>query len=485
MLIANTMRFGTDEFIFDRRAFLIAKVPWDTVNQTSVEGFTIGGSQPTDTERRIIFKVDDKLWKFVDGQLTEFTGTADFESVLADGNTVAELEAVTSIPQWLNKKIYPIVALGAPVDANSLPTIKIALNVRAATDLYDKTDETVEYELTSANSGATPRIADIVTNVTCTGEATCTVTCSVKNLDGSWSAYLPIADVKNRECTAVKFQIKYHVTEIGGADSAKLDSITIRHNLGTTVVSGDTADLYSIVQNYGNDLQTCQLIVKHKKLVDSEIHAFVNFMEPPKTRERIILGVSDGTRQQFALGVDGVKDTGINHNTLRVFVNGTPISNFGYNMEVSEITVDAENGQTISASYEYGHDVEEWTEMEQVVASQPYLNDGTFMSKFSYTLPDEEAVGKKISNIRIKLYRPSGRVENETLGTANGLVQQFVLPHAAKQTTIVCPGEWTYDDNSKVLTVVAPKGTPLVISYDYLGESQKLYSFVAAWIARV
>lgn len=481
MLIANTMRFGTDEFSFSRRALLTSKVPWDTVNQSSVEGFTIGGTQPANTDRRLIFKVDDQLYKFVDGNLTEFTGSATFDDVIANGNTAAELSEVTSIPQWIGKQIYPIIAMSAPVDANTLPTIKIALKVRSNTDLYEKTVDTPEIELAAANSDATPRISDIVADTQVTGSATVNITCAVKEND-SWTAFLPLTDVKNRECSAIKFRVKYRVTDIGN-ETATLKSITIRHNLGATAVSGDTADLYSIVQNYGLDLQTCQLIVKHKRLIDSEIHAYVNFMEPPKYREFITLGVSDGTRSQFALGVDGVKDTGINHSTLKVFVDGVPITNFGYNMEVSEVTVDAENGQTISASYEYGHDVEEWSEMTQVINSQPYLDDGSFMSKFSYTLPDDDAIGKKISNVRIKLFRPSGRVENETLGVGNGFVQQFVLPHAAKQDTIVCDGDWSYDNDSKVFTVVAQRNQPIVISYDYLGESQKIYSFVAAWIA--
>lgn len=485
MLIANTMRFGTDEFSFSRRALLTSKVPLDTANQTSVEGFTITGAQPTDTSRRVLFRVDDKLYKFSDGQLVEHNGDASFDDTIANGNTVDELLAVTSIPQWIGKKIYPIIALEAPVDAMSLPTIKLALKVRSATDLYDKNVETAEYELGTGKSDSMPRIADIVANTTCTGFATCSVTCSMRDNSGNWSNYVTLAETKNKECTAVKFKINYRVTEIGGADSAKLNTITIKHNLGSTVVSGDTADLYSIVQNYGNDLQTCQLIVKHKRLLDSEIHAYVNFMNPPKYREFITLGVSDGTRQQFPLGVDGVKDTGINHSTLRIYVDGIPISNFGYNMEVSEVTIDAEKGQTISASYEYGHDVEEWTEMPQVIGSQPYLDDGTFMSKFSYSLSDEEAVGKKISNVRLKLFRPSGRVDNQSLGVATGLVQQFALPHAAKQDTIALDAEWSYDEDTHVLTVVGAKGSELIISYDYVGEGVTVYSFVAAWVARV
>ena len=64
MLVSNNMRYGTDDFIFARQAVLKSKIPFDTTNQTSVEGFTITGSEPTNSSRRIIFKLDGSLFYF-------------------------------------------------------------------------------------------------------------------------------------------------------------------------------------------------------------------------------------------------------------------------------------------------------------------------------------------------------------------------------------------------------------------------------------
>ena len=344
-------------------------------------------------------------------------------------------------------------------------------------DVYEKVYDSPEYELASANDGV-PRIADIIADITATGNATCTVTVSIRNGNGDWSDYSSLADAKNCEGTAVKFKVVYRVTTLDGTDTVTLNSITIRHNMGATAVSG-------VVKNYDNDLQTCNVIVKHKRLIDSRIIAYVNFMTPTKHREFIPLGVSDGTRQQFILGVDGVKDTGVDQNTLRLFADGIPITNFGYNVEVSEVTVSVEAGKAITATYDYGHAKENWIEMPQVLDSQPY-DDGTYMSKFQYTLPDEDTVDKKLSNVRLRLYRPTGRVDRENLGSATGYMQQFVLPHAAKQDTIDLPDcQWSYDPDSQILTIVAQRGIDLVISYDYIGEQQVIYSWSAGWSVAV
>ena len=486
MLKFNTMRFGTDEFSFSRQALLVSKKPFDTTGQTSVEGFTISGNEPTGTTRRFIFKVDDNLYKFSGSNVVSYTSAGELEDILANGNTAAEVNAVTSIPAWLNKKIYPIIALQAPVDASGLPTANITLKVRCQNDVYEKIVETPEYELAVAEgSSVIPRIADISVNTAATGNASVAVAVKLQNPSGEWSDYMGVTDALNQEAVAVQFRFTFTVTTLNGADSVKVNSINVKHTMGATAVSGDTAEIYSIVQNYESDLQTCYVIVKHKELVDSKIQAFVNFMSEPKKRVLIPLGTASGVLEQFSLGVDGEKDTGINQGSIQVFADGVPVTNFSYNVEVSEVTVNATAGAAITASYEYGHDKETWLEMPVQVYQQPYLDDGTYMTRFSYTLDDDDAVGMKMSNIRIQLYRPTGHVDRASLGVGTGLIQQFVLEHQAKQETIDCNADWQYDPDSQILTCVAEKGTEIVISYDWLGENQTLYSFTAGWSAAV
>ena len=103
------------------------------------------------------------------------------------------------------------------------------------------------------------------------------------------------------------------------------------------------------------------------------------------------------------------------------------------------------------------------------------------MTRFSYVLADSEAVDTSKSNVRLSLYRSSGTVTEEDIGVATGFIQQIILPHAAKQETIELNADWSYNVDNRVLTYVAAEGTPLVLSYDYLGDRQVIYSFAAGW----
>lgn len=488
MLKNNSMRYGSDEFVFSKSALLTSKQPLDATSQTAVEGFTITGTEPTNTSRRLIFKVDDELQYFVSGVPTAYPHDGEVDDVLEYGNTAAELETITNIPSWVGKKIYPIIALSAPADVSALPTIKIALKVRTATEVYEKSVETAEFELAAAE-GATPRIAEIKADILCTGNASAEIECRLKNDDDvtdesdGWSDWINIAAAKDKSANAVQFRLKYKVTTLDGTDSAKISAITVKHTLGAAAVSGDVAELYSIVQNYETDLKTCYLVVKHKRLIDSHLEAYVNFMPQPLHRELIPIGTSTGSMQTLALAVDGVKDTGIDQTTIQIYADGVPVTGFGYNVTTSEITISGIGaGKAIEASYDYARVSEDWREMIKQIDQQPYKEDGTYMTRFEYVLPDSET-DKKLSNIRLRLFRPSGTVENSSLGVASGAIQQFALPHAAKEETIRLNGDWSYNPDSQVITVVAPKDTELIISYEWLGESQEIISWTAGWSA--
>lgn len=463
---------------YERNALLISNEPLDATDATNVDGFSVTGEVPVGTVARIAFKVDDVVYRFNGTSLADI-GDATTNNILSNGNIPAELNALTDIPDFVGKKIYPIIALHADDDITASPTVKVTLNTRSNSAVYQKVVDSPIYQLATDTEDAIPRIADISCKTTCTGNASVSV--QVRLLDGEWSNFMPLSAAAQAQAEAVQFRIIYNVTNIG-SDSAKVDSITIRHNMGAAAVSGDVAELYSIVQNYEVDLQTCYVVVRHKLLRDAEIKAYVNFMHPPEHRERIFIGSGTGSINQYILGVDGARDSQIDHNSLKIFVDGELLDDFGYNVEVSEVTVNAPINAAITASYDYNHDTEHWLEMSKLIDSQPYLDDNeTYMTRFSYVLPDDEAVDTTLSNVRLSLYRSSGTVTDEDIGTATGFIQQIVLDHAAKQETISLNADWSYDPDNRVLTYVAPKDTPLVLSYDYIGDQQLIYSFAAGW----
>ena len=478
MLQFNTMRFGTDELSFDKTSLLTAKTPFNTAGQTYVDGFEISGAEPSGSQRKLLFRVDDNLYKFVEGNPVTVGGAADFDNVLENGNTVNELSAVTSVQSWVDKKIYPLIALYSPGEALAFPTIKLDLKVRASTDVYEKTVETAEYEL-SGTAGSVPRIVSVDVTSSTTGRGAVNVMARVKNGE-EWGNYVAYQSLKDTEAQAIQFRIRYTVSVIDGADSAKVEKIIVRHSQGAAVVSGDSADIYSIMRDYEHGLQTCAVIVRHKRLIDSQISAFVNFTKPTSQRIYLPIGISSGSAQTLTLGDDGVADTGIDPATIQLFANGSPIVNFSYNTETSEVTINVAANQEVTASYRYGRQKEVWREMAVDVDQQPY-DDGSYLTRFTYGLPEEELDGQSVTNIRLKLYRTSGTVENKVLGTATGFTQLFVLDHAAKAETINVNASFSYDEDTQILTCVAPEGTELKISYDWLGESHTIYNWAAAW----
>lgn len=481
MLQINTMRYGSDAFNFRKQSFLTTSKPWDTTGKTNIEGFELAGSEPADSSRRLIFQVDDNYYKFDDNQkLIAYLGTVDFDGVLAGGNTVDELSKVTAIPDWVNKKIYPFIALDAAPDATVFPSIKIKLKTRCNQDQYQHVETSAEYKLSKNSSTSLARIIDITPIVSTTGKAAADVKVMVKDATNTWSTPLDLKTVKDIQCSAIKYQATYTVTTLDETDSVHVDSTTIRYANGSAAVSGDTAEIYTITNNYEDGLQYCQALIKHRALIDSQIKAYISFRSEPQTRKMIPIGQGNGKEQTLILGLVGVADKGINQSKLSIYVDGKPTYNYSYNTETSEVTLTADNGAAISASYEYGWEKETWLEMVAGAVEPYHDNSGIYSSRFTYTLPDGSNK-KTISNVKFVLYRPQGHIEAASLGKATGNRQVIVLPHQAKKETIVCNGSWSYNEDAQIMTVIADKDTDLTLSYDWIGESQEVYGFTAGW----
>lgn len=494
----NNWKFKLDYtgMLFSRKAIDFSKADY-------VDGFNLDGILPTDCKKKLAFRIDDTYYK-----LTQTSGTSALSAltvlggtdgntavnaaakditpdyVLANGNTVEEISACTNNNVLVGKQIYPIVALYAPDNATAFPTIQMSANARNNQDTYTKTEYSAEYSLTAGNAKAVPRIISITADTALTGKATATVTVSIKASDGTWSDYMDLLAAKDKQSVAVKYRAVHTVTTLDGTDTSKVTAVTALYTTGSASVSGDTAEIYTVTQNYEAGLGYCQSLIKHKALIDAEIRAFVAFRNEPKTRTMIPLGTGTGAAQTLTLGVAGtdgkiVADPGINQNKLSIYFDGKPAYSYSYNTETSQATFTADAGVAISASYEYGWEAETWREMTKTT-TQPYDAAGTYATYFEYTLPTGEEK-KTISNIKYVLYRPSGHITDAALGTATGSRQVFVLPHKAKAETIVCSGSWSYDDNAQILTVVAVQGTALTISYDYIAESQEVYGVTAGW----
>ena len=468
---------------------------------TDVLGFTIDGQQPNGTERKVAFSLDAgatwgklsvdgngvaTLEQIIDTSAAEYSNKdtlleACMATVLEGGNTVAELSAVASIPSFVGKRPFVFVALSAPDMATQPPTLSLGFNISVDTAAYGITDESSEYKLKDDRAQETPRIIEIVDDITTEGQGTASVQVSLCN-EGVWSAYMALADAAWQQAEAVKFRAAYNVLDIG-KDKARVNSVTVIYSTGTATVTGDMADLCTVTQNYENGLSYCHALVKHQQLIDGEIKAYVSFRNEPQYRKTLNIGNGTGKFQTLTLGVDGVPDPGINQSSLSVMLDGKITYDYSYNTITSELTITAPLGVAITASYEYGWDKEVWNEM-RLVRTEPYKqDDGIYSSEFVYELPSTVTEKKTISDVKIELYRPTGTVTNEQIGIGTGSRQVFALPHKAKKETVACNAEFSYDEEAQLITVVAEQGAPVIVSYDWIAEIQTVYGFSAGWAA--
>lgn len=491
-LVTNTMRYGFSGFSFRKEALLEDNKPLSTKNFTTFNGFTITGKEPVGTARKVLFKVDEKYWKLtVDSNGTAtpvevvLGSTSDnslsVDTVMDKGNTVSELESVKKLDSWLEKDIYPIIALTAPpeiTDANNLPTISLALRLTSSTELYTFDEESSEFSLIE-EGGTDGEVIQIDAAPITTGKGTAVIKGAICNAAGEYSAWMTLDEMKNKSGTKVKFKISYSVANVLGTDSAKVDSLTMQYSTNVSTVTGSQAELIMNTVEYINDLKYAQLVLKHKPLKDATMKAYVAFRPRPLKRTQINLGIGAGTGKQQSFKLN---DNNINHNTLKVFSSGSEVLDFDFNTTDGEIVGHFEEGAPITASYEYNYQPEVWQEMELVLSEEEDALHCTTKYQFTNALVDQT-----ISCVKVVMDRPTGTNEHKILGKGTGFKQIFMLDHQADPASVKVTRDgnttpnWTYNQDNRLLTVVAPEGSTLGVWYDWVAETEEINDVFVGW----
>lgn len=456
------------------QGLLTATQPINLLDKTSVSGFTIKGIEPANTKRRVAFKVEDKWNKLsTAGALTPLaTQGITADSVLNEGNTVAELEAITTTTGLAGKLIYPAVALYADPEAEVMPTFGMIVNAEIDTtvNVYSYTGYSQEYNL---STGEDVQVVNLAAETETTGDGNVVVTARLKQ-GGEWTEYMALSDTAMKQASALQLKAVYSVTNTDGSQSAKVKNVTIRYTTSGATVNGVSTDIITKTQRFTNDIVYAHCYVKHKKLQDAVIDAYCSLRKRPKSKSMYQFGNGTGALNTYKL-----PDAGINQDTLSVYVDGKAVYNFGYNTETSEITLTADKDTALSASYECGWEMSEWIKMAQGVSQ---VNDGGgYTTEYSYTVPTHEGYEYTVTAIKYSLVRPEGTVTEETIGVGTGKRQMIELPHFAKKETIACNGAWSYDYDRKLLTILAPEGEDIIISYDWIAETPTVYAVSAGW----
>ena len=116
-----------------KKALIISTSPKDFSTSLSVNNFSILGNEPANTKRRIVFYVNGGWYKLANNNGTASlakvpTQNITADSVLNEGNTVAELNALKSVPPFVGRYVYPAVAMYAADGVTTMPSIRLGIN---------------------------------------------------------------------------------------------------------------------------------------------------------------------------------------------------------------------------------------------------------------------------------------------------------------------------------------------------------------------
>ena len=489
--ISNVARWTSDFnpndiYPIDLKGLITSKTPINLLDKSKVKGFTINGIQPTNTNRKVAFKVDNKWNKLsTEGALSALpTQAITSDSVLAEGNTVAELTALTNVPSLAGKLVYPAFALYANAEATVMPTIGMTVKAEIDTtvDVYTKTAYSQEFVLHNKRDVLVKAIS-VDSNTKGNGKITLkaryatfdetAITDEGAEQTEKWSEYVDLLSVINVKCHKLQIKADYQVSITDGSDSATLNDVIITYAKDVVAKADGTTDLVTLTEKFTNDLTYVHAYIKHKELIDADLKAYVRLQKTPKKADFKLIGYGTGARKTYK-----ITDSGINQDSLMIYANGKAVYDFDFNTETSEITLVADVDVPINATYEYGWELFNYVEMQKGVSQ---VNDsGAYTTEYAYTIPEHEGE-LTVTAIKYELIRPEGKVTNDVIGIGTGKRQIIQLPHYARKETIQCNGKWSYDYDSKRLTVIAPADTDIVISYDWIAESPVVYGIMAGW----
>ena len=460
----------------------------------NVTGITINAAIPNGTDIRFLLSLDGNAWQkydttqgaWVATETQQLTG----ESVITEGNTKAELESLdsTSLTPLVGATVdFAVGFMANPNIAESPPqitniTINGGVNETAGTQVKEETILSDIYELTNSDNAAV-EILQIIANKTEAAGGTLTLLAATKNASDEWSEYVDYKSLIGRyaegKCKAVRFKAILQVDDIN-ADSVTLRNVIMAHKADDkSVVVEGVGMCVTKTYTFDHTIGRAHLMVKHPIVQDTEITAEIALRTAPIQVKDELLATGDGTQKTvvlthkralashgFALYFDGVaQETGT----------------YAYSSTDGQVTFTAADSVVVTCDYIY-----DWSPENFV----PMTPDGVFSDTAGsyivtddfdyYAINDDDPVGS-VATVRINIIQHTGTETDVYLGTSDGSAHSYKLAHHAKTTTIsVTPATsiWKYNANTDYLTVTAPEGQDIYVSYDWAARQNYIDSFV-------
>lgn len=456
---------------------------------SSVSEIAITASTPAGTSMRFVVRTDSGEWKHYNTSKAQWEAVATQEltpeSVMAEGNTKEELEALAGdkLSSLAGKTVGWAVGMKMEDTAENSPSItSIKIDGQSGSTVTETAVESDAIQLSDTNGAVDILSIDVKKSEQASGKVR--IVASVQDDSGTWGNYKEYTEFVTSPTTAAK-AIKFKAiltAPTPGTSVAVIESVTISHRTDSVAVfSEGTGVCVTQTHNFVNNIGRAHLMVKHPIVADTEIKAYVSLRKQPSYVSGEVIGTGDGQKHTVTLThTDGLASHG-----FVLYFDGVAQSTASYSFSPSDgqVTYTAPEGEPVTVDYIHGWSKEEWVEMTHDT-QYPDKNDNNLVDdQFDYLAGDGDPTGS-VGAIKIALIQNTGIVKKETMGIGTGEQQSFKLPHHAKAETIVvspASATWKYRDNTDVLLVNAPKGETITIGYSWAARTNYLESLACVF----
>lgn len=456
---------------------------------STVSGISITASTPDGTSMKFVVSLNGGEWKHYNTSsgAWESVATQDItaDSVMAEGNTKAELESLVSskLGDFAGATVAWAVGMQMEDTAENSPSIaSIQINGQSGSTVTEASVECAPINL--SDSGGAVDILSINVNKSEQQKGTVRVVASIQDESGAWGEYKDYEAFVTSPPTAAK-AIEFKAiltTPTPGTDVATINSVTISHRTDNVAVfSEGTGVCVTQTHNFVNNIGRAHLMVKHPIVADTEIKAYVSLRKQPSYVYGEVIGTGDGQKHTVKLAhTEGLASHG-----FVLYFDGVAqaASTYSFSPSDGQVTYTAPEGEPVTVDYIHGWSKEEWVEMKHDTQYPDKNDNNSVDDQFDYLAGEGDPTGS-VGAVKVALTQNTGTVKNAELGIGTGEQQSFKLPHHAKaETIVVSPAEatWKWRDNTDVLLISAPKGEPITVSYSWAARTNYLESIACVF----
>ena len=446
----------------------------------SISSVSVDADVPENTSLHFVFQLNGGNWKkysTTDKAWQDITGDVTADNIAEVGNTLAEVQALTSteLASFVGTTVNLAIALTMDESQTDVPVVRgVKFVGKTPANVTSETVDGPSYTLSDTSSAV--QIISIKVNKTETGNGKVQVLASAKLAGGTWSDYADVDTYVNTKALAIKFRALLSVAKIG-TDKAEFNGVEILHRTDdVAVLTEGTGVVLTKTYNFINPISRAHLMVKHPIVADTEVTAQIALRESPTTVKGEVLGTGTGASQTVTLA----NTTNLASHDFALYFDGVQQASGAYSFSPTDgqVTFTADEGVSVTADYVYNWSKETFVDFTHDTV-YPDKNDNTLVDdQFDYIAGDNDPKGS-VGTVRVSIEQLTGTEKDVVLGTATGSAQSFKLAHHAKYETIdVKPAAatWKFKDNTDVLTVTAKEGEAISVSYSWAARPNYLES---------